>query len=152
MRILLLNGPNLNLLGEREPELYGSTSLQQVEAMVRGAAAARQASVLATQSNHEGALIDALHEERRRVQGVLLNAGAYTHTSYALRDAIAAIRPPVVEVHLTDIAARPEPWRQRSVIEDVCLFRVMGLGARGYVVALHRLLDRLGAPSAFSPS
>ena len=148
MRILLLNGPNLNLLGEREPDLYGSTTLRQIEAMVRGAAAQRGATVRCVQSNSEGGLIDALHEERSRAQGVLLNAGAYTHYSYALRDAIAAIRPPVVEVHLTNLEEREELWRRVSVIRDVCAFQVMGQGPKGYLVALNRLLDRLGAPAA----
>ena len=148
MRIVLLNGPNLNLLGEREPELYGTTTLEGIEAMVRGRAAQRGASVHTLQSNHEGALIDALHEERLRAQGFLINPGALTHYSYALRDAIAAIKKPVVEVHLTDLAEREEPWRQVSVIAEVCVFSVMGLGARSYVVALDRLLDRLGVMPA----
>ncbi|MHC4393066.1 MAG: type II 3-dehydroquinate dehydratase [Planctomycetota bacterium] len=152
MRIALLNGPNLNLLGEREPTLYGNKSLRQIENMVRLRASQRGASVEAFQSNHEGELIDRLHAERHRANGILFNPGAYTHTSYALRDAIAAIRPPVAEVHLTDLEAREEPWRRVSVIRDVCAFHVMGKGAMSYLLALDRLLDRLGVPQYWGPA
>ncbi|MFC1707456.1 type II 3-dehydroquinate dehydratase [Planctomycetota bacterium] len=149
MLILLLNGPNLNLLGEREPEVYGTTTLRSIEAMVRTRAAQRQAAIEAVQSNHEGELIDCLHRARSRVRGVVLNPGALTHYSYALRDAIVAIRPPVAEVHLLDLDEREESWQKTSVLRDVCAFTIMGKGPRGYVVALDRLLDRCGAPPAF---
>ena len=117
--------------------------------MVRQRASQRQAVLEAMQTNHEGELIDHLHSERMRTQGFLLNPGALTHYSYALRDAIASIRPPVAEVHLSNIEERDEPWRRTSVIRDVCIFTVMGLGPRGYVVALDRMLDRLDAPQPF---
>ncbi len=146
MRILLVNGPNLNLLGEREPELYGRTTLAEIERRVAARAAARGASVEAFQSNGEGALIDFLHARRREARGVVINPGAYSHYSYALRDALAPIALPVVEVHLTDLATRKEEWRRRSVTADVAIATVMGKGPEGYVEALDLLLDRLGAP------
>jgi len=141
-RILLLHGPNLNLLGEREPSVYGTTTLAEIEARMRARAAARGLDVLAFQTNHEGALLDLLHEERKHAAGALLNAGAWTHYSYALRDAIAAVKIPVIEVHLSDIEKR-EPWRRISVIAEVCAGRVMGKGAAGYDEALDLLLERL---------
>ena len=140
--IILLHGPNLNLLGEREPAVYGPTTLAELEARVAARAGGRGARVHAFQSNHEGALIDVLHERRRLACGVLVNAGALTHYSYALRDAIAAIALPAVEVHLSDISKR-EPWRRVSVIADVCLAQVMGKGPAGYDEALDLLLDEL---------
>jgi 3-dehydroquinate dehydratase-2 len=141
--ILLIHGPNLNLLGEREPAVYGRTTLAEIEARVAARAATRGASVLAFQSNGEGALIDFLHAHRHDASGILLNPGAYTHYSYALRDAIAAVALPCVEVHLTDLATR-EPWRRVSVIADVCVAQVMGKGPAGYDEALDRLIERLG--------
>ncbi len=152
MRILLLNGPNLNLLGEREPDLYGTTTLDQIVTITRARAALRRAVIEPFQSNHEGVLIDKLHEMRHEAQGVLFNPGAFTHYSYALRDAIAAIPIPVAEVHLTDLETREEPWRRTSVLSDVCIFAVMGQGPRGYITALDRLLDRLGVPAYVAPA
>ncbi len=145
--LLLAHGPNLNLLGERRPDLYGRDGLPAIEAGVAAAANARGAAVLAFQSNHEGALVDFLHEHRHRAAGVILNAGALTHTSVALRDAIEAIAPPVVEVHLSNVHAR-EPFRRRSLIAAVCAGQVAGLGRAGYAAAANLLLDRLGAPPA----
>ena len=145
--LLLAHGPNLNLLGERRPDLYGRDGLPAIEADVAAAANARGATVLAFQSNHEGALVDFLHEHRHRAAGVILNAGALTHTSVALRDAIEAIAPPVVEVHLSNVHAR-EPFRRRSLIAAVCAGQVAGLGRAGYAAAANLLLDRLGAPPA----
>lgn len=145
--LLLAHGPNLNLLGERRPDLYGRDGLPAIEADVAAAANARGAAVLAFQSNHEGALVDFLHEHRHRAAGVILNAGALTHTSVALRDAIEAIAPPVVEVHLSNVHAR-EPFRRRSLIAAVCAGQVAGLGRAGYAAAANLLLDRLGAPPA----
>lgn len=142
MRILLLNGPNLNLLGEREPDVYGNMTLADVEAVVREAAAGYGAQVVAFQSNSEGALIDSLHEHRGSVDGVVFNPGAYTHYSYALLDAIAAIAPPVVEVHLSDITKR-EAFRAKSVVAPACLATVMGQGIDGYREAVRILVDHL---------
>lgn len=139
MNILLLHGPNLNLLGEREPEIYGSTTLAELEQLVQKRAHELKADVRAFQSNHEGALIDELHQSRRWANGVIFNPGAFTHYSYALRDAIAATRLRVVEVHLSDITKR-EPWRAVSVIEDVCAHRVLGKGVAGYLEALEWLV------------
>ena len=139
MNILLLNGPNLNLLGEREPEIYGRTTLAELEQMVAVRAKELGHAVRTFQSNHEGALIDELHQKRRWAGGVILNPGAYTHTSYALRDAIAATGLRVVEVHLSDIAKR-EAWRRVSVIEEVCAHRIVGKGVAGYLEALEWLV------------
>ncbi|PFG75058.1 type II 3-dehydroquinate dehydratase [Tepidiforma thermophila] len=142
MYLLLAHGPNLNLLGERKPEVYGTTTLADIEAEVAGVANGRGAAVLCFQSNHEGALIDALHSYRRVVDGVVLNAGAWTHTSVALRDAIEAIQLPVVEVHLSNTHRR-EAFRHRSLIAGVCIGQVTGLGRDGYRVATNLLLDYL---------
>ena len=139
MNILLLNGPNLNLLGEREPGIYGKTTLAELEEMVTARAKKLGHDVRAVQSNHEGALIDELHQQRRWADGVIFNPGAYTHTSYALRDAIVATGLRVVEVHLSDIAKR-EAWRRVSVIEEVCAHRIVGKGAAGYLEALEWLV------------
>ena len=138
MNILLLNGPNLNLLGEREPEIYGKTTLPELEAMVHKRARELGADLRAFQSNHEGELIDELHQSRRWAQGVIFNPGAFTHYSYALRDAIVACKLRVVEVHLSDITKR-EPWRRVSVLEEVCAHRVLGKGVAGYLEALEWL-------------
>lgn len=135
MNVLVLHGPNLNLLGEREPELYGRTTLAELDRRLVEEGARLGLRVRCFQSNHEGALIDAIHEARRWMQAIVINAGAYTHTSYALRDAIAAVRVPAIEVHLTDIEKR-EPWRRNSVLADVCQARFMGKGVDSYLEAL----------------
>ncbi len=140
MNILLLNGPNLNLLGEREPDIYGTTTLAELEEMVQARAQALGHTVRALQSNHEGALIDELHQSRHWADGVIFNPGAFTHYSYALRDAIAATKLRVVEVHLSDITRR-EPWRRVSVLEEVCAYRVVGKGTAGYLEALEWLVQ-----------
>ena len=139
MNILLLNGPNLNLLGERQPEIYGTSTLAELEQMVQARAQALGHTVRALQSNHEGALIDELHQSRHWADGVIFNPGAFTHYSYALRDAIAATKLRVVEVHLSDITRR-EPWRRVSVLEEVCAHRVVGKGTAGYLEALEWLV------------
>lgn len=139
MNILLLNGPNLNLLGEREPEIYGKTTLAELEQMVQARAHALGHAVRAFQSNHEGELIDELHQSRHWAQGVIFNPGAFTHYSYALRDAIASTRLRVVEVHLSDIMKREE-WRRVSVLAEVCAHRIMGKGPAGYLEALEWLV------------
>lgn len=135
MNILVMNGPNLNLLGIREPGIYGSDTLQTLCETVAKDAAKRGVHVDFYQSNHEGALIDTLHAAMGKYDGIILNAGAYTHYSYAIRDAIAAIRIPVVEVHLSDIHQR-EPFRHVSVIEPVCVAQISGLGVGSYLKAL----------------
>lgn len=142
--ILLVHGPNLNLLGERNPEVYGNTTLLDIEADVAAAVGARGAAVLCFQSNHEGALIDFLHEHRKAARGIVINAGAYTHTSLALRDAIEAVNLPAVEVHISNTHAR-EGFRQVSLIAPVCIGQVTGLGREGYTVATGLLLDHLQA-------
>ena len=136
--ILVLNGPNLNLLGIREPGIYGNDTLETLCDTVRQEAQQYDATVVCEQSNHEGALIDILHAAMGVYDGIIFNAGAYTHYSYAIRDAIAAIRVPVVEVHLSDIHAR-EAFRHVSVIEPVCVAQISGLGVGSYLKALELL-------------
>ncbi len=138
--ILLLNGPNLNLLGIREKAVYGTQTLQEIEKMVEAHAVTRGVSLVCFQSNSEGALIDRIHAGYGNVDGIIFNPGAYTHYSYALRDAIAGVEIPTVEVHLSDIRQR-EPFRSISVIEPVCVQQISGHGAAGYLEALDILLD-----------
>jgi 3-dehydroquinate dehydratase-2 len=144
MRIAVLNGPNLNLLGRREPEIYGTTSLDEIEAMVREAAKTLGADIEWFQTNHEGALVDAVQALRGRADGALINAAALTHSSLALRDALLAVQVPFVELHLSNIFAR-EPERRHSVIADLAVGMVTGFGARSYVLALQALVGRLRA-------
>jgi len=125
--ILVLNGPNLNLLGEREPDIYGTMTLDDIIDDLADAARKRDAQITHLQSNHEGALIDALHEARGLAEGVIFNPAAFTHYSHALRDAISAVHIPTVEVHLTDIGNREE-WRQVSVMKEVCIGQITGHG------------------------
>ena len=144
MRIAVLNGPNLNLLGQREPEVYGRTTLPEIEALVREAARAHGVELDWFQTNHEGALVDAVQGLRGRVDGALINAAALTHSSLALRDALLAVRVPFVELHLSNIFAR-EPERRHSMIADLALGMVTGFGAQSYVLALEALMGRLSA-------
>ena len=143
MRILLLNGPNLGMLGTRQPEIYGTTTLAQVVEAVRAHAEAKGSTVDALQSNHEGALIDRL--EQRDYDGVIINPGALAHTSYALHDAIIGAERPVIEVHVSDIRTR-EPWRRLSVIELAVSGQVIGKGWQGYLEAVDLLLEKEEAP------
>jgi 3-dehydroquinate dehydratase-2 len=142
LQILVLNGPNLNLLGTREPDVYGTTTLDDILADLRVRAGAHDAELRHVQSNNEGALIDALHDARTWADGVVFNPGAYTHTSVALRDAISACELPVVETHLSNVHAR-EAFRHTSMLSAVCLGVVGGFGRRSYVMALDGLLDHL---------
>lgn len=142
-RLLVLHGPNLNLLGTREPDVYGRATLADIDRSCRERAARAGVEVECFQSNHEGALIDRLHEAAARCRGAVFNPGAYTHTSVALRDAVAAVAMPVVEVHLTNTDAR-ELFRRRSYVGAACLGRVMGFGPNGYLLALDALIDHLG--------
>src|SRR6187402_3054816 len=143
-RLLLVNGPNLNLLGTREPEIYGSQTLQDVEALVASAAAARGFEVRAVQSNHEGVLIDAIHDARTDCAGIIINPGGLTHTSIVLRDALSGVALPIAEVHISDVMAR-EPFRHHSYVADVAVVHVIGEGVPGYRTATERLIAHLEA-------
>ncbi|UWQ81044.1 type II 3-dehydroquinate dehydratase [Leisingera sp. S132] len=145
--ILVLNGPNLNLLGTRQPEIYGSVTLAMVEAACTDHAAKLGLEVACLQSNHEGALIDAVHDAKSRHQGIILNAGAYTHTSIALMDALISVEIPAVEVHLSNIYAREE-FRHASYISKAVLGQVCGFGAQGYLLALDALAAHLKSAGA----
>lgn len=138
MKILVMNGPNLNLLGEREPNIYGGDTLASINEEIASAARKLGHEVSFFQSNSEGALIDELHAARLSFDGVILNAGAYTHYSYAIRDAIAAIKIPVVEVHLSNVNSRDE-FRKNSVIAPVCKGSIAGFGKYSYLLALSAL-------------
>ncbi len=142
----VLNGPNLNMLGRREPQIYGSTTLAEIERLVRERAAAAGANLTFRQSNHEGQLVEWIHEAGLQGGGIVINAAAYTHTSVALRDAIAASGAPTVEVHLSNVHAR-EGFRHRSLIAPVCLGVICGFGPTSYLLgfdAVHRILGERG--------
>ena len=142
MKILIIHGPNLNLLGEREPGVYGSQTLDDVNKII--ADKAQQLDILVDyyQSNHEGAIIDFLHQHRKQADGVVINPGALTHYSYALRDAISGVQLPAVEVHLSDIYSR-EPFRRTSVIKEVCMAQISGKGIDSYLEGLEILVQHL---------
>ena len=141
-KILVLNGPNLNLVGIREPGVYGQQSIDVINAGLTEYAKSLGIEIDIRQSNHEGQLIDWLHDSRENFDGVVLNAGAYTHYSYAIRDAISAIEKPVVEVHLSNVQARDE-FRHKSVIAPVCVGTIAGFGKNSYSLALKALVDML---------
>jgi len=141
VKILVLHGPNLNLLGERKPEIYGTSKLAQLNSQLRKKARELDVELRIFQSNHEGALIDKLHAQRRWMQGLIINPGALTHYSYALRDAIEAVQVRTYEVHLSNIQAR-EPWRRNSVLAEIVEGQIMGKGVGSYLEALERLARR----------
>ena len=143
MRVTVLNGPNLNLLGTREPEIYGTTTLAQIEALVRAEAAGLGASIRFLQTNHEGTLVDEIQQSPATADGLILNAAAYSHTSLAIRDALLAVKVPFVEVHLTDVAKRDEA-RRKLLFSDLAIEVITGLGPEGYRRALQSLCRRLG--------
>jgi len=144
--LLVLNGPNLNLLGTRQPEVYGSVTLGDIEGMCRAYAEKKAVTLEFAQSNHEGALIEHLHAAKGVHDAVIFNAGAYTHTSVALMDAVSSIELPVIELHLSNVHAR-EPFRHKSYLAPVAIGIICGFGARGYTLAMDAALHHLGAES-----
>ena len=145
-RLLLVNGPNLNLLGVREPDIYGTETLADVEALVERTAAASGFEVRAVQSNHEGVLIDAIHAAREDCAGILINPGGLTHTSVVLRDALSGVDLPVAEVHISDVMTR-EPFRHFSYVHDVAVVHVIGEGVPGYALAATKLIEAISGLS-----
>jgi 3-dehydroquinate dehydratase-2 len=142
--ILLVNGPNLNLLGEREPELYGRTTLAEIEEMVRKACDGWKVKIEPFQSNSEGALIDFIQSKRKEARGLIINPGAYTHTSIALHDCLKSVTFPAVEVHLSNLHAREE-FRHKSITAAACRGQITGLGARGYLLAAEWLCAEIAS-------
>lgn len=148
--ILVLHGPNLNLLGAREPDIYGKLTLAEIDQKLSEAGSTKDVEIYSIQSNSEGALVDALQEAATKADGVIFNPAGYTHTSVALRDAVAAIGIPVIEVHLSNVYAREE-FRKQSLIAPVCLGKITGFGWMSYLLALEALIEKLnhqGAESA----
>ena len=141
----MLHGPNLNLLGSREPDVYGSTTLAEIDADLADAAKELGAEIECLQSNHEGELIDRIHEAASRVHGILINPGGLTHTSVSLRDALVASELPVIEVHLSNVFAREE-FRHHSFVSGIALGVISGLGPLGYLLGLEALLAHVGEP------
>ena len=141
MNILVINGPNLNLLGERHPEIYGKETLDDLMNWLKNTSEGLDQDFKFYQSNHEGDIIDCIHENRQWSDGIILNAGAFTHYSYAIRDAIEAVEVDTIEVHISDIKNREE-FRKKSVLEDVCLYQIYGMGKLSYLEGLKILLNK----------
>lgn len=141
-RITVIHGPNLNLLGRREPEIYGHTTLDEINQALTDAASARSVDVTTFQSNHEGAIVDRIQDEGWDAFGIIINAGALTHYSVALRDALAAVPAEAIEIHISNTLKREE-FRHHSVIGPVCVGSIAGLGPSGYLLALHYFMDRM---------
>jgi 3-dehydroquinate dehydratase-2 len=144
-RILVLHGPNLNLLGRREPQIYGHVTLEEINHRLQQYAAEHQVDLEILQSNHEGGLVDAIQGAMGRIDALIINAGAYTHTSAALRDAIAAVDIPTIEVHLSNLARR-EAFRHHSYLTEVAVGQIMGFGADSYILGLHAAILHLSPP------
>lgn len=142
MKILVIHGPNLNLLGEREEEIYGSTRLEEINSNLTRLAKEKGAEIQIVQSNHEGEIVDQIGQSRKEVDCMIINPAAYTHTSVAIRDAISAIKVPVIEVHLSNIYKR-EDFRQKSLLTSVCEGQISGFGANSYYLALDAALELL---------
>ncbi|MGN0018488.1 MAG: type II 3-dehydroquinate dehydratase [Candidatus Gastranaerophilaceae bacterium] len=142
MKILVLNGPNLNLLGKREPEKYGNTTLKDIQNSLEIFANKNNFEIEFYQSNHEGDIIDKIQQSENIFDGIVLNAGGYTHTSVSIRDAIASVNVPVVEIHLTNIHAREE-FRHNSLISPVCIGQICGFGTYSYELGIHALINKL---------
>lgn len=140
--ILVLHGPNLNLLGLREPEIYGSVTLTQVNSILQEESNRLQVSLSCLQSNHEGVLVDAIHQAMGKIQGIVINPGAYTHTSVAIRDALAGVKIPTVEVHLSNIHRREE-FRHHSYIAPIAIGQISGFGVNSYILGLQALVNHL---------
>ncbi|MCM8800799.1 MAG: type II 3-dehydroquinate dehydratase [Candidatus Omnitrophica bacterium] len=143
-RILVIHGPNLNLLGKREPEVYGRITLKQINNELRKVAKKNNVTVTIKQSNHEGEIVDLIGKAKKKFSGLLINPAAYTHTSVAIRDAISASQIPTVEVHLSNIYSREE-FRQKSLISPVCKGAILGFGIKSYILGLQALIDLLNA-------
>ncbi len=141
MKILIINGPNLNMTGKREPEIYGYETLDDINNYISDCVAAKGVELDFYQSNHEGAIIDTIHDAMGKYDGIVMNPGAYTHYSYAIRDAVSCINVPVIEVHISDIKSREE-FRHTSVIAPVCAGQIYGYGKQGYVMAIEQLINR----------
>lgn len=139
MKVLIINGPNLNLLGLRNPDVYGEVTLEQIELWLKDKSKHLNVELQFFQSNHEGAIIDTIHDAMKWADGIIINPGAFTHYSYAIRDAISAVILPTIEVHLSDIMNR-EDFRKISVIEPVCVSQIIGQGKFGYLEGLHQLI------------
>lgn len=141
-RVLVVHGPNLNLLGTREPQIYGATTLAEIDVALQQAAREKQVGIRSFQSNHEGAIIDAIHDARESADGIIINPGALTHYSYAVADALSSVKLPAIEVHLSNIYAREE-YRRKSVVGPVVVGTICGFGWRGYLLALDALVTVL---------